>query len=229
MILVIITLPTTHPPSSTVSTEPISQKLKRIDCLGEFLVLSSTIMFVTSLEQGGTGYSWRSSVVLCLLIISMFLFFGCLLRSWQIQHQKISQEPIVAWNLLTDRFSLGLFLNAFFAGSALLSAIVVLPQQFQVVYHDSPGKAGYRLLCVTPVSPAFSGVAGFLTQKKRTPPLYILIVGQSFIVHGCGLACSLSPSSQSFPKGRIWLSSHYGRWFWSLSCNRRNGSTSCIS
>ncbi|KAF2181151.1 hypothetical protein K469DRAFT_692381 [Zopfia rhizophila CBS 207.26] len=199
-VLVAIALPGKRPSDSTASSKSIRRKLRRIDYLGAFLVLSSSIMFVTALEQGGTGFSWRSSVVLSLLIISIFPFLGCLLRSWQQRHRYESEEPILAWNLLTDRFSLGMFLNAFFAGSAFLSAIIILPQQFQVVYGDSPEKAGYQLLCVTLVSPVFSGVAGFLMQKKQTPPLYILIVGQSLIVLGCGLACSVSPSTRSFPR-----------------------------
>lgn len=197
--LVAITLPGKRSSNST-SPEPIMRKSRKIYYLGAFLVLSFSILFVTALEQGGTGFSWGSSVVFSLLIVSVFLFLGCLVRSWQQRHRNESQEPILAWNLLKDRYPLGMFFNSFFAGSAFLSAIIVLPQQFQVVYGDSPGRAGYQLLCVTLISPVFSGVAGFLMQKRLTPPLYILIIGQSLIVLGCGLASSVSTSTRSFPR-----------------------------
>ncbi|KAH8724201.1 major facilitator superfamily transporter [Phaeosphaeriaceae sp. PMI808] len=180
--------------------ESITQKVRRIDYLGAFLVLSSTILFVTALEQGGTGFSWHNAIVLAPLIISIILAIGSLLRSYNLRNQDSIQEPVLSWKLLTDRFALGLFLNAFFVGSAFLSSIIVLPQQFQVVYKDTASKSGYRLLCVTLVSPIFSGVAGFLTQKKHIPPLYVLLVGQCLVVIGCGLSSSISHETRLFPK-----------------------------
>ncbi|KAF2004138.1 major facilitator superfamily transporter [Amniculicola lignicola CBS 123094] len=194
LVLLLISLPG-NPPSS----ESLVQKLRKVDYLGTFLVLSSTVLFVTALEQGGTGHSWKSKLVLALLVTSIMLFFVCLTWSWNLHHRGNPQEPMVAWNLLTDRFCLGLFLNSFFMGSVFLSAIIILPQQFQVVFQDSPAKAGYRLLCVTLVSPLFTGIAGYLTQKQKVPPLYILIVAQALAVLGCGLASSLPESSREYP------------------------------
>ncbi|KAF2106986.1 putative MFS multidrug transporter [Lophiotrema nucula] len=193
LILILITLP-----GRPRSDESMLSKLKRVDYLGAFLVLSATVLFVTALEQGGTGYSWKSALVLSLLIISIFLGSGCLFWSWYIEHASKPQEPMLAWSLLTDRFSAGIFLNTFFLGSVFLSAIVVLPQQFQVVYQDTPARAGYRLLCVTLISPLFTGVAGFCMQKKQVPPFYILLAAQSLALLGCGLASSVPESARSY-------------------------------
>lgn len=87
-----------------------------------------------------------------------------------------------------------------FLGSTFISAIVILPQLYQVVYQDSPAKPGYRLLCVTLVSPLSSGIAGVLMQRRRMPPLYIFIAAQSFIILGVGLICSLHADGGVFPK-----------------------------
>jgi hypothetical protein len=186
-------------PGKPQSNGTLAQKLRKVDYLGTLLVLATTILFVTALEQSGTGQSWRSRLVLALLITSIVLIFMCLGWSWNLHRRGYPQEPMVAWNLLTDRFCLGLFLNSFFMGSVFLSAIIILPQLFQVVFQDTPAKAGYRLLCVTLVSPLFTGVAGYLTQKRRVPPLYVLIAAQALAVLGCGLASSLPDDARKYP------------------------------
>ncbi|KAF2730605.1 major facilitator superfamily transporter [Polyplosphaeria fusca] len=192
--LVIVTVPG-RPPSD----ESTLSKLNRVDFLGAFLMLSSAILSVTALEQGGTGYSWTSAVVLAPLIVAIVLGSACLCWSWYLNRRTMSQEPMLPWNLLTDRFAAGIFLSSFFTGSVFLSSIVVLPQQFQVVFQDSPAKSGYRLLCMTLVSPLFAGVAGFFMQKKQIPPLYLLIAGQILAILGCGLASSIPETARSYP------------------------------
>lgn len=134
------------------------------------------------------------------LVISIALACGSLLRSYTLRKADSLEESVLCWNLLPDRFSLGLFLNAFFVGSAFLSSIIVLPQQFQVVYNDSASTSGYLLLCLTLTSPVFSDVAGFLMQKRHIPPLYILLAGQSLVVVGCGLASSIANGIRSYSK-----------------------------
>jgi hypothetical protein len=193
LVLVYVTLP-----GRPRSDESLLSKLKRVDYLGAILVLCSIILFVTALEQGGTGYSWKSTLVLSLLIISIVLSSACLFWSWYLQHSAKTQEPMLPWHLLSNQFAAGIFLNSFFMGSVFLSSIVVLPQQFQVVYQKSPAESGYHLLCVTLVSPLFSGVAGFFTQKKQTPPLYILIAAQSLVLLGCGLASSIPETERVY-------------------------------
>lgn len=84
--------------------------VRRIDFLGAFLLLAASILFVSAVEEGGTEYPWKSAVVLTLLCISVvlwFLFFG-----WQklASGRPSSQEPVLPWRLLTDRFTLAFLL-----------------------------------------------------------------------------------------------------------------------
>ena len=84
--------------------------VRNIDFLGASLVLAASVLFVSALEEGGTEYPWKSSVVLSLLCLSIVLWV--LFFLWQ----KVSSsrgdvhEPILPWRLLTDRFTMGFVL-----------------------------------------------------------------------------------------------------------------------
>jgi MFS family permease len=177
----------------------LPEAVKPSDYLGALLVLGASTLFVTALEEGGTGYSWESALVLSLLISSICLLFGCVIWSRHLHHCREAENAMLSWKLITDRFALGLFLNSLFAGSVIFAVVVTLPQHSQVLYHDSPARAGYRLLSLTLVSALFSGLSGAFTQKLHIPPLYSLLVGSSLITIGCGLSVSSSESSGGYP------------------------------
>lgn len=84
--------------------------VRRIDFLGAFLVLAASILFVSALEEGGTEYPWKSSVVLSLLCLSVVLWV--LFFFWQkvASGRGDAHEPILPWRLLTDRFTMGFML-----------------------------------------------------------------------------------------------------------------------
>jgi hypothetical protein len=86
------------------------QNLRRVDVVGLLFLLGASILLVTALEEGGTNYSWHSSVTLSLLIISFLLWF--LFISWERYQDRRNtiQEPIFPWRLATDRFVMGVLL-----------------------------------------------------------------------------------------------------------------------
>lgn len=127
------------------------------------------------------------------------MFVGCLLWSRHLHHSQKADTAMLSWKLFTDRFALGLFLNSLFAGSVVFAVVVSLPQHSQVLYRDSPAKAGYRLLSLTLVSALFSGISGSLTQKLHIPPLYTLLAGSSLLTLGCGLSSTLTNANSSYP------------------------------
>ena len=84
--------------------------VRHIDFLGAFLVLAASVLFVSALEEGGTEYEWKSSVVLSLLCLSVVLWV--LFFIWQkvASNPGNAHEPILPWRLLTDRFTMGYLL-----------------------------------------------------------------------------------------------------------------------
>jgi len=115
LILVMISMPSKFPHQK--SSNPLYQKstftlnnFRRVDFTGVVLLLGTSILLITALEEGGTQHSWRSAVTLTLLIISFvfcFLFIGW---QWYQSKRQTLQEPIFPWHLATDRFVMGIML-----------------------------------------------------------------------------------------------------------------------
>jgi len=173
--------------------------MRRIDFLGVFLLLASSILLVTGIQEGGIRYAWSSAVVLVLLILAIVLMIGVTGWSKYFTYRKTMQESVLPWTILSDRYALGLLLVCFFSGLGFITSIIILPQHYQVVFRDSSSTAGYRLLAMTLFTPVGSGVAGFVLQKLRAPPLYVLLSGFAFIIVGTGLSTITTHSSEKFP------------------------------
>ena len=88
------------------------QNFRRVDLLGLVLLLGASILFVAALEEGGTQYSWRSSVTLTLLMVAFLLWFLFVGWEWYQSKRETVQEAIFPWRLATDRFAMGTFLYA---------------------------------------------------------------------------------------------------------------------
>jgi hypothetical protein len=114
-------------------------------------------------------------------------------------YRKTLQESVLPWSILSDRYAFGLLLVCFFSGLGFITCIIILPQHYQVVFRDDSSTAGYRLLAMTLVTPIGSGVAGFVLQKLRAPPLYVLLSGFAFIIVGTGLSTITTHTSEKFP------------------------------
>jgi uncharacterized membrane protein len=202
LVLFHLTLPA-HFPYTREEDSPtklkLGQKLRRIDILGVFLLLASSFLFVTAIEEGGIHYAWNSALVLTLLILSVLLIFGITGWSKYFTKRKTLQESVLPWTILSDRYALGLLLVCFFSGLGFITCIIILPQHYQVVFRDSASTSGYRLLAMTLVTPLGSGVAGVFLQKVRTPPLYVLLSGFAFIILGTGLSTMATHTTERFP------------------------------
>lgn len=86
------------------------QVIGRVDFLGAFLLLAASILLIAALEEGGTEYSWDSSVVLSLLSLSVVLWIVFLHWERHLGTRRSTQEPMLPWRLLNDRFIMGFLL-----------------------------------------------------------------------------------------------------------------------
>jgi hypothetical protein len=81
---------------------------KRIDVLGAFLSLATSILLVFALEEGGVAYPWNSSAVIASFILSGLLWTGFIIWERKLSISKSVCEPMFPWRLAVNRFVLGL-------------------------------------------------------------------------------------------------------------------------
>ncbi|MCJ1233481.1 hypothetical protein MMC14_001439 [Varicellaria rhodocarpa] len=175
---------------------------RKVDFLGVFLLLAASILFVTAVQEGGTEYQWNSAVVLSLFCISMVLWI--LFFCWQklASGRQNTHEPILPWRLLTDRLTMGFFLNALFGGAVFITVIIIIPQRFQVVNDLSSFSAGWRLLALMLCTPVASMLSGYLMSNRKIPIIYILLVGAILQIIGLALMGTLSISDPTVPRAQ---------------------------
>ncbi|PMD16224.1 major facilitator superfamily transporter [Hyaloscypha hepaticicola] len=175
---------------------------KRIDVLGAFLSLATSILLVFALEEGGVAYPWNSGAVIASFILSGLLWTGFIIWERKLSISKSVCEPMFPWRLAVNRFVLGLLVNGFLTGFPFMAAIFNIPQRLQTVNSTSAIGAGIRLLPLLLLSPIASATSGFLITTLRIPPLYILILGGSLQTIGVGLFSSLSSSDLQIPRAQ---------------------------
>ena len=66
---------------------------KRIDVLGAFLSLATSILLVFALEEGGMAYPWNSGAVIASFILSGLLWTGFIIWRESCQSRNLSASP----------------------------------------------------------------------------------------------------------------------------------------
>ncbi|KAK4125841.1 MFS general substrate transporter [Parathielavia appendiculata] len=201
--LISISIPFNFPypagPSRFFSTFVSQKAWSRVDFLGAFASLATSILLVFALEQAGVEHPWNSAAVIASFVLSAV--FWVVFVGWErsLSNRGSICEPIFPWRLACNRFVLGLLLNAFLTGFPFMAAIITIPQRFQVVNGTTAINAGIRMLPLLLCSPIATVVASLLLSNLRVPPLYVLLVGCSVQTLGVGLFSSLDPSSLDVP------------------------------
>lgn len=83
-----------------------------------------------------------------------------------------------------------------------IAAVINIPQRIQVVNGFSAFDAGWRLLALMLYTPLGSGFSGFLIQRLKIPPFYILIVAALLQTIGLALMGTLSTTQTKVPSAQ---------------------------
>lgn len=166
------------------------EKIKRIDYLGNVILIGSTVAILYALTYGGTRYSWSSWHVLVPLVLGL-LGLGCFMlfetSPWAI-------EPVVPPRLFTNRTSAIVFIITFLNSALLYWVLFFLPVYFQVVLRSSPARSGVQVLPIIVVAvPAAIGAVLLLTKFGKYKQLHL--IGFAVCTIGLGLFTLLDASS----------------------------------
>lgn len=168
----------------------IWDRAKRVDWVGNAVLIGSVTSILLAMTWGGTKYTWGDWHVTVPLEIGCL---GLLAFAW-IQVSGYVEEPTMPPRLFKARTSVAVFLMAFFHGAVLLWVIYFLPVYFQAVLLSSPTRSGVDILPIAmSIAPA-AGTAGFLVTKYGRYRRFHWL-GWGFMTVGCGLFTLLRPDT----------------------------------
>ncbi|EMD35286.1 hypothetical protein CERSUDRAFT_116088 [Gelatoporia subvermispora B] len=170
-------------------TGTLNEKMRRMDWIGNFLVIASSSACVIAITWGGVTYSWQSARVLVPLI---FGIFG--LAFFLFYEAKYAKEPIVPFSLVTNRTSFSGYIQTFICPFLTLGVIYYMPTYFQACKLTSPVRSGIDLLgfCIT-LGPA--GVLGGVSVSKLNGYRAQAWVGWALLIIATGLLSTISEDS----------------------------------
>ncbi|KAJ3930168.1 MAG: major facilitator superfamily-domain-containing protein, partial [Lentinula lateritia] len=148
-------------------TLTMHEKICRMDILGSILLIASVICMLLALHWGGTSYSWKSPIVICLVISAAVLVCG-----FGIAQYMHPQKAIIPFRVISKRPVCASALYVFFLTIGRFTHIYYLPFYFQVCKGVSPIGSGLRFL---PYSVAATLSTIVLGATIRSIGLYALV------------------------------------------------------
>ena len=158
------------------------EKIKRIDYMGNGVLIASTISVLYALTYGGTRFSWSSARIITPLVLGLLGF--CLFMA--IETSSLAPEPVTPPRLFSNRTSAIVFVVTFLNSALLYWVLFFLPVYFQAVLGASPARSGVQLLPIIVVAvPAAIVAVLLLTKFGKYKPLHL--AGFAVCTIGLGL------------------------------------------
>lgn len=146
------------------------QKMKRIDYVGNVLLVGSTVSILYALTYGGAKYAWSHwsmifTLIIGLLGLCVFMFY---------ETTKWAKEPVIPPRIFNNRTSAIVFAATFLNSALLYWVLFFLPVYFQSVLLASPTRSGVDLIPIIVVAVPTAIVAVLLLTKfGRYKPLHL--------------------------------------------------------
>jgi MFS family permease len=183
------------------------EALKRIDFIGNALIIVSSISILFALTYAGSPYSWSSWRILVPLILGFcgyiqFIFF---------EGSKFCTEPVIPLRLFNNRTSAVVYINTFINSMLLYWVMFFLPIYFQVALGSSPARSGVQLLPIILVAVPGAVIAVVVLSKFGRYKL-LHLAGFAIATLGTGLFILLDQHSSTAK----WVVFQVYRWlrFW---------------
>ena len=174
--------------------DSIRNMLRRIDLIGNALLIASVVAILLALTWGGTVHSWSSWRTLTPLILGLLGLISFL--ALESSTLFPTNEPTMPLRLFANRTSLGAFALTFIHAMLTYWITYFLPVYFQAVKEASPIRSGVDLLpsAVTGIPFAILAGSGLSTINRYRPFHFI---GFIFLILTYGLFALLSASTST--------------------------------
>lgn len=151
-------------------TSTTGNKLRRIDVIGNAILITSTVSVLIALTWAGAVHPWSSYKVIVPLILGLLglagfcVFEGC----------GIVPEPVMPLRLFATRTSAVVYATTFLNSAMVYWAFFFLPLYFQAVTLSTPARSGVQLLPVCLIAiPGAAVSAVVLSRWGRYKALHI--------------------------------------------------------
>ncbi|KAH7104831.1 MFS multidrug transporter [Auriculariales sp. MPI-PUGE-AT-0066] len=165
ILLVVVALKTPTPKGS------LGSKLKKIDWIGNFIIIASTCLCCVALTWAGIKYDWVSLQVLVPLGIGaagFILFF--------FYEVKVATNPLIPFRLLGNRTTVMGYISTFVNSLIAIMTIYYLPVYTQACWGDSAQRSGsidwLGLSCTVGPFGIVAGVSVAVIKKYRPTILF---------------------------------------------------------
>ncbi|KAJ9656120.1 hypothetical protein H2198_005176 [Neophaeococcomyces mojaviensis] len=169
------------PQNAEPAQATLKEKLLQMDFIGAALMMGLIISYILALQYGGQTHSWKSSVVIGLLV-GFFVIFLVFL-AWEI-FQK--ERAMIVPRLFMKRYVWVGAIFMFFFGGAYFTILYYLPIYFQSIHNNSPIGSGVKMLALIIPLTIAAIVQGIALSKIGIVPLF-WIIGGALGTIGCGL------------------------------------------
>ncbi|KAF9062261.1 iron permease [Rhodocollybia butyracea] len=172
-----------------VPNEPLHEKWRRMDWIGNLIIVLSTTSVVIALTWAGIQFPWSSAKVLVPLILGLLGLAGFVLYE-----ALVSEHPIVPISILGSRTAFSGYAQNFFNGVVIAALSYWLPVYFQACKSAGPTAAGVDGFGLSYTISPSSMLAGIIVQKtgRYRQPMW---VGWTLMIVGSALLATLDENS----------------------------------
>jgi MFS family permease len=181
----------------SVNEGSLMDRLRRIDVVGNGILMAGTTAILYALSYAGSIYPWSSWHTLVPMLMGLL---GIGLFAW-FELSGIPAEPVMPARLFKHRTSIVVFVNTFLNSVIYFWSLYFIPVYFQAVLLYSSTRAGYSLL-----PQAVAGIPGAiiaavsLSRWGKFKPIHF--VGFAMSTLGMGL-CALLDKNTSIAEWAV--------------------------
>ncbi|KAI5458155.1 major facilitator superfamily domain-containing protein [Mariannaea sp. PMI_226] len=170
--------------------ESTMAKLRRIDYIGNAILMAASISILIALTWAGPVHPWSDARIL----VPLFVGIAGLVGFVYFEGSKIPAEPVMPLRLFPNRTSGIVYVNTFLNSLLIMWCYYFLPLYFQGVLLSTPPRSGVQLLPVALIAVPGAAMSAILLSKFGKFKILHLI-GFFLLSAGGGLLAILKEDS----------------------------------
>ena len=141
--------------------ESTMAKLRRIDYVGNAILMAASISILIALTWAGPVYPWSDARILVPLIVGILGLVGFVVY----EGSGFPSEPVMPIRLFPNRTSRIIYVNTFLNMVLIFWCYFFLPLYFQAVQMSTPSRSGVQMLPVALIAIPGAALSAFMLSR----------------------------------------------------------------